>query len=225
MRYIINYGKLGEAGAPVRMTTFTGIDADNPEQAREKFLAAYPDREVVRVIPGTQNNRELYGQGAMTDEERREHTERLHEKYAQEHEASKEVKEYVSTYELDEFAARIAYNERRASEETQNAEGVHIGDMFYVSWGYEQTNVNYFQVIDLKGAHTIVVRELKTRRMDVLDTMTGYSRPIRDSFREKKTYTLRTRIWNNELYIKAPEDCGSLRPWKDGEIGYYTSYA
>lgn len=225
MRYIINYGKLGEAGAPVRMTTFTGIDAENPEQAREKFLAAYPDREVVRVIPGTRDNMELYGQSAMTDEERCAHTERLNAKYAQEHDASEEVKEYVATYELDEFAARIAYEDRRASETTQNAEGVHVGDLFSCEWGYDQTNVNYYQVVALKGAHTIVVRELRTRRRDVLDTMTGYSRPIRDNFRDESPYTLRTRIRFNELDINAPEHCGTLRPWKEGELGYYTSYA
>ena len=225
MRYIINYAMKKDAEKPVRLTTFAGIDADSPEDARQKFTASYPDREVVRVIEGTASNRELYGQGAMTDEEREDHVKKLHAMYEQEHEASVDVKEYVATYEPDEFSARIAYEQRRASETTQNAEGVHLGDLFYNSWGYEQTNVDYYQVVALKGAHTIVVRELKTRRRDVLNTMTGYSRPIRDSFRDDKTYTMRTRIWNNELYIKAPEDCGSLRPWKDGEIGYYTSYA
>lgn len=225
MRYIINYGFTKDQDGAVRLTTFAGIDADTPEEAREKFLAAHPDRYVVRVIDGTQANRELYGQGAMTDEERQAHTDALNAKYEREHDAAQEVKEYVATYELDEFAARIAYEDRRASEETQNAEGVHVGDLFSCEWGYDQTNVNYYQVVALKGAHTIVVRELRTRRCDVLDTMTGYSRPIRDCFHDDKAYTLRTGIRFDELYINAPEHCGTLRPWKDGELGYYTSYA
>ena len=225
MRYIINYGLASEQDQPCRLTTFAGIDASTPDEARRMFLAAHPDRYVVRVIDGTQANRELYSAGAWTDEEREAHKEKLSAKYAQEHDAAQSVKEYVATYELDEFAARIAYEDRRASEGTQNAEGVHVGDLFSCEWGYDQTNVNYYQVVALKGAHTIVVRELRTRRMDIPDTMTGYSRPIRDSFRDESPYTLRTRIRSNELDINAPEHCGTLRPWKEGELGYYTSYA
>ena len=226
MRYIINYGFTQDEGKPVRLTTYAGIDADTPEEARAAFLAAYPERCVVRVIAGTPDNCSLYGCGAMTDGELAAHREKLHAKYEREHEAAQDVKEYVSTYEADEFAARVAYEQRRAGEETQNAEGVHIGDLFSCEWGYEQTNVDYFQVIALKGAHTIVVHELKTRRRDVLDTMTGYSRPIRDAFDEReRPRTLRTGIKFGELRINAPGDRGILRPWKEGEIGSYTAYA
>ena len=225
MRYIINYGLIAEQDQPCRLTTFLGIDADTPEDARQKFLAAHPDRDVVRVVVGTPHNRELYGMGAMTEEEQQAHREMLSAKYAQQHEAAQDVKEYVSTYEPDEFAARVAYEQRRASEETQNAEGVHLGDLFSCSWGYEQTNVDFYQVVGLKGAHTIVVRRLNTRRREVLNTMTGYSRPIRDSFRDEKTYTLRTKLWRDELYINAPNDTGSLRQAHDGEVANFSSYA
>ncbi len=225
MRYIIGYTMRQDEDNGVHLTAFTGIDASTPEEASAAFLAAHPDRRVVRVIDGTPNNCSLYGASAWTDEERAAHRERLAEKYSREQDAARDVKEYVATYEPDEFAARVAYEQRRASEQTQNAEGVHVGDLFFCEWGYEQTNVNYYQVTALKGAHTIVVRELKTRRREVLDTMTGYSRPIRDSFRDEHAYTLRTRYQFNELYINAPEERGSLRPWEDGKIGHFTAYA
>ena len=225
MRYIINYGLITEQDQPCRLTTFLGIDADSPEEARQKFLAAHPDRDVVRVIEGTPHNREIYGMGAMTDEEQAAHRDRFAAQMIERNEAAKVVREYVATYEPDEFAARIAYEQRRDSEDTQNAEGVHLGDLFSCSWGYEQTNVDFYQVVGLKGAHTIVVRRLNTRRREVLNTMTGYSRPIRDSFRDEKTYTLRTKLWQDELYINAPNDTGCLHRAHDGEIAEFSSYA
>ena len=225
MRYIINYGFVKDQGQPCRLTTFTGVDADSPQEAREQFLAAHPDRDVVRVIEGTPHNCEIYGMGAMTDEEQAAHKARFADQMDERNAAAREVREYVATYEPDEFAARIAYQDRRASEETQNAEGVHLGDLFSCEWGYDQTNVNFYQVVALKGAHTIVVQELNTRRREVLDTMTGYARPIRDNFRNDKTYTLRTRILHDTLDINAPEEHGTLRREEDGVIRDFSSYA
>lgn len=38
---------------------------------------------------------------------------------------------------------------------------VKVGDLFYTSWGYEQTNVNFFQVIELVGKSSVRVREVR----------------------------------------------------------------
>lgn len=53
---------------------------------------------------------------------------------------------------------RPAYGKHKA--EPVNKYGVKVGDLFYTSWGYEQTNVNFFQVIALKGASSVLVREV-----------------------------------------------------------------
>ncbi len=78
------------------------------------------------------------------------------------------------------FAARIAYQASKQAP-TQNADGVHVGDLFCESWGYEQTNVSFFQVVALKGKHTAVLREIGR------DYVGGYSwsgtaRPERGHF-------------------------------------------
>ncbi len=44
-----------------------------------------------------------------------------------------------------------------------NKFGVKVGDFFSASWGYEQTNVDYFQVIALVGATSVRVREVYPR--------------------------------------------------------------
>lgn len=38
---------------------------------------------------------------------------------------------------------------------------VKVGDVFYTSWGYEQTNVDFFQVIELRGASSALVRQVR----------------------------------------------------------------
>ena len=40
------------------------------------------------------------------------------------------------------------------------AHGVKVGDLFYASWGYEQTNVNFFQVVELVGSSSVRIREV-----------------------------------------------------------------
>ena len=41
-----------------------------------------------------------------------------------------------------------------------NKYGVKVGDLFCSSWGYEQTNNDFFQVIELVGASSVRVREV-----------------------------------------------------------------
>ena len=41
-----------------------------------------------------------------------------------------------------------------------NKYGVQVGDLFCSSWGYEQTNNDFFQVIELVGASSVRVREV-----------------------------------------------------------------
>lgn len=41
-----------------------------------------------------------------------------------------------------------------------NKYGVQLGDMFSASWGYEQTNVDFFQVVALVGESSVRVRQV-----------------------------------------------------------------
>ena len=41
-----------------------------------------------------------------------------------------------------------------------NKYGVKVGDLFVCSWGWEQTNVNFFQVIELVGTASVRIREV-----------------------------------------------------------------
>lgn len=47
-----------------------------------------------------------------------------------------------------------------AKSEKKNKYGVQVGDIFSCTWGYDQTNVDFFQVIKLCGEQSVRVREV-----------------------------------------------------------------
>lgn len=53
-----------------------------------------------------------------------------------------------------------AAEKKDSQPEAVNKYGVKVGDMFYSSWGYEQTNVDFFQVVELVGSCSVRVREV-----------------------------------------------------------------
>lgn len=58
-----------------------------------------------------------------------------------------------------------------------NKFGVKVGDLFYAVWGYDATNVNFFQVIKLVGASSVRVREVKPKIIDC-EWERDYSRSV-----------------------------------------------
>lgn len=63
----------------------------------------------------------------------------------------------------DESAVKAAIEgtpKREAPKEKTNKYGVQVGDIFSASWGYEQTNVDFFQVVELVGEISVRVREV-----------------------------------------------------------------
>ena len=57
-------------------------------------------------------------------------------------------------------AAPMKAEQKTKKAEAVNEFGVKVGDLFYASWGYEQTNVNFFQIVALVGKNSVRVREV-----------------------------------------------------------------
>jgi hypothetical protein len=164
----------------------------------------------------------------MTGEQRQAAREALERHYAEERERLENGRAAMS-FEPETFAALVDYLASK-KQPTQNAEGVHVGDLFYCSWGYEQTNIDYFQVVALKGAHTAVLREIGCEYIGGFG-MTGNKRPLRNHFTSEETYTVRTRksryYQDGRVEIKAPNlsGCHYLTATDDFAEHAYTSYA
>ena len=59
------------------------------------------------------------------------------------------------------------------------------GDIMYTSWGYEQTNVDWFQVVEVKSSgKTVVVREIagNLHTDSGCGPMSGRTTPVKDEF-------------------------------------------
>ena len=98
-----------------------------------------------------------------------------------------------------------------------------IGDILYTSWGYDQTNVEFFQVVG-KTAKTIKVREIGA---DVRETgfMCGYSMPVKDDFQDRPWYGNGRNEFTVQCrrYMRSPI-YGGLWKW-DGKPKYTSWYA
>lgn len=80
------------------------------------------------------------------------------------------VKKVWYGYKTEEETRKAIDNagkETKAETKAEKAEavkvnkfGVKVGDLFSASWGYEQTNVDFFQVIALVGETSVRVREV-----------------------------------------------------------------
>ena len=76
-----------------------------------------------------------------------------------------------------------------------------LGKVFYSSWGYDQTNVNFYQVVALKGKKTVILQELNYDYTPMGD-MSGTVTPILNSFKNEKTYERRIKFSCSEPYTR-----------------------
>jgi hypothetical protein len=95
-----------------------------------------------------------------------------------------QMKEEINKSIRGVMAWEDAKIERREARK-HATDSVEVGQIYAYSWGYEQTNVDFFQVIDKKGKR-FTVRKIGCKFSDrsTGNSMAGYVMPIRDAFVE-----------------------------------------
>jgi len=63
---------------------------------------------------------------------------------------------------LQEHAARLL---ARKAERTRPHD-VKVGDIFRSSWGYDQTNIDFFECVGLKGSRQVLIRPIAAESME-----------------------------------------------------------
>lgn len=102
-----------------------------------------------------------------------------------------------------------------------------VGDILYTSWGYEQTNVDFYQVIGKKGKSTLVLQEIHGKNSYDNESMTGVTSPSVNDF-SGDAFTCRI---SQGGYVKAKGQLASPVPFEivEGAKVYkpqrYSSYA
>lgn len=101
---------------------------------------------------------------------------------------------------------------------------VKIGDVFYTSWGYDQTNVEFYQVTAVKGQF-VWVREI-CKNIEESGFMSGHTTPVKNTFRESAG-ELKKRVLTTDggktVHLKI-SDLRTAWQW-DGRAKYVSWYA
>jgi hypothetical protein len=105
--------------------------------------------------------------------------------------------------------------QRKAQEFRQN---LKVGDILTASWGYEQTNIEFYEVLRIKGG-MVTVRELMHASRET-GFMSGECVPIPGRYLEREPELTR-RIGPG--YVKI-NDCITAHAW-DGQAEHWSSYA
>lgn len=111
---------------------------------------------------------------------------------------------------IGEKPALVGEKPKKEQAEKVNKFGVKVGDLFYASWGYEQTNVDFFQVVELVGATSVRVREVNPPMIEE-EAVSGMS-----SNRTYKTKGLPILPAVSSVFIK-DTDRGDLKRLKSYE--------
>lgn len=159
----------------------------------------------------------------MTEEEAAAARAALEHHYSQQRAREDAARQQPRELTPEQFAARIEYEQRR-QEPTQNADGVRVGDIYVVSWGYEQTNVDFYEVVALKGKKTAVVREIAGECIGGF-AYQGKKRACRGAYIGPE-YTVRSKPDGPRPSLNDPEHSGhALRLTSDDAEHDYSSYA
>ena len=114
----------------------------------------------------------------------------------------------------------VKYVEIRPYEEPKH--DIKIGDIFTYSWGYEQTNIDFFQVVSTT-AKTISIRKIKAGVSDYEQQyMSGHKVAIKNAFVSDEIIRKTPYYFNGHWHINF--EYGTGCKW-DGKPELFTCYA
>jgi hypothetical protein len=90
---------------------------------------------------------------------------------------------HVKTY-LDNLEERAAAKKTRAAEKKAFEHTLKVGDILYTSWGYDQTNIDYYQVTAVVGKKSVKIRQIHSGLDHHDGCSQNYVIPLKDSFFE-----------------------------------------
>lgn len=94
---------------------------------------------------------------------------------------------------------------------------LQIGDILCSSWGFEQTNIDFYQVINVKGKY-IIIREIAEKR-SYTDSMSGKTMPIKDEYIGE---SLKMKVYlDNKIRLNSYQ---WAKKW-EGQPKYFSTYA
>lgn len=99
--------------------------------------------------------------------------------------------EYIEVFFENQKKNIIKKKKLQEERSKLNHDNIELGTIYYTSWGYEQTNGEFYQLIEKKGKKTLILKEIGGKQVSSgMDC--GYFEPIKDEFISKDL--LETRV-------------------------------
>lgn len=130
--------------------------------------------------------------------------------YRSEERAQEAIKSHLETIRIRESA-------KKKSKSFLTT--LKVGDILYSSWGYDQTNIDFYQVVEIKKSRkSIVIYEIAGETVETTGAMQGRCVAVKDTFTGKPMLK-RVREGN----IVSITSYASAFPW-DGKPKYWSAY-
>lgn len=116
------------------------------------------------------------------------------------------------------ISSLMAWEDRKIErkEARKQPHALKLGDILYSSWGYEQTNIDFYQVTKVVSDHSVRVRGIH-QTIERSEGHSDYVVPVRDSF--KGSEELKRVQQGNYIRITS---YANASPW-DGRPKYQTA--
>lgn len=136
-----------------------------------------------------------------------------HYSFRTEEQRTKKIAEY--------YASRKEYAERKVRDraERNKPHTLKVGQILVCSWGYDQTNIDYYQVTRVVGPHTVEIREIAAHSGGEDGYMTAHCTAAKDAFKGEPM--LKKANSTNCVRIAS---YASASPW-DGKADRYSWHA
>lgn len=129
---------------------------------------------------------------------------------------------YVSTWVQNVLAAEATKQQER-EEKRAWEHGLTVGTILYGSWGYEQTQCEFYEVVEVRGK-SVFIRELCAEVVRANSSMSDFRKPRPGCyFSETVLRRIPQRGYKGEPSVKLNDFC-HLSPW-DGREAYCSWYA
>lgn len=114
---------------------------------------------------------------------------------------------------VTEIKAKKSDNKAVAKKsEKKNKFGVKVGDVFHMSWGWEQTNNDFFQVVELAGESSVRVVEVYPKRIasEMVSPMSAdYTYDVTECSRPEKSSWITDQVKGDVKRLKSYNADGS----------------
>lgn len=130
--------------------------------------------------------------------------------------------EYIKNW-LEGLKRSMEYKEERKNKRKApalSAVPFKPGDILYDSWGYEQTNVDFYEVVEVRTVSTIVIRQI-AQNTEETSFMSGHTTPRPGEY-ISEPIKKRIQWYDGKPYIKS--EFGCISKW-DGKPVHCSWYA